>query len=259
MIRRQRGFTLVEVVVAITLLSLLLVGVYTVAVGTMKAKRRIDQSAAIYTAGPAILDLVERDFRSAYFYGVKDMKALKAQRESVSGTECTILDLVTTVRSRNAVEVEDREVRADVTEIGYRLRGSDDNPGCLELYRREQFFFDDDLLRGGDYYLVYDRVKSFTVDFFEQEEQEGSVTSSIAQEEGKETWDTVDAKAMPRAARITLELPAPPELSGDPEAEAKIYKFVRWVLFPTADDRAPKEDAEGNGKGGDGKGGKGGN
>ncbi|MCU0727534.1 MAG: hypothetical protein MUE73_17390, partial [Planctomycetes bacterium] len=101
---------------------------------------------------------------------------------------------------------------------------------------------------GGDYYLVYDRVKSFTVDFYEAPGEEETV-SSIARDEGKETWDSEEAKALPRAARVTVELGPPAEVSDDPSTDERTFRFVRWVLFPTAYDRAPapKEDPPGSG------------
>jgi type II secretion system protein J len=247
-VKRTAGFTLIEVIVALALLGLLTVGAYTVAVGTMKAKIRINEASAVYTAGPTILDIVERDIRGAYLHGVRDLKALKAIRQSLGGAECTLLDLVTTTRSRTSQRVEDRDVRADVTEVGYRLRRSDLFADYLELYRREQFFFDDDLAHGGDYYLVYDRVKSFTVDFFEARGEEETV-SSIARDEGKETWDSEDAKAFPQAARITVELGPPAEVSDDPSGDERTFRFVRWVMFPTAYDRKPPEDPEAPGGG----------
>ena len=236
--RRAPGFTLVELLVGITLLALLLTGVYTVAIGTVKAKRLIDETASIYTAGPEILDLIDKDLRGAYFHGVADMKAMKAQRTSIGGTEVTILDLITTTNSKITKEVDDREVRSDVTEVGYRMRRNDEFSSVLELYRREQFFFDDELIKGGEYYLVYDRVRSLTIDFFEQQ-KEGETTSSIANKDGKEAWDSKDAKGLPRAARIILELAPPVELGADPEADERFYRFVRWVMLPNAFDKEP--------------------
>lgn len=237
-VHRTPGFTLIELMVGITLLAVFLSGVYTVAIGTLQAKRMIDETASIYTAGPEILDLLDRDFRGAYFHGVKDMKAMKAQRTSISGTEVTILDLITTTNSKITKEVDDREVRSDITEIGYRLRRNEQFSGLMELYRREQFFFDGEPLKGGDYYLVYDRVKSLTMDFFEQEE-EGKTTSSISSEEGKETWDSEEAEGLPRAVRIILELAPPVELGADMETDERFYRFERWVMLPNAFDKQP--------------------
>jgi len=249
--RSAAGFTLVELLVGITLLAVFLAGVYTVAIGTLQAKRMIDETAAIYTAGPEILDLLDRDFRGAYLHGVADLKAMKAQRTSVGGTEVTILDLITTTNSKITKEVDDREVRSDITEVGYRLRRNEDFPGMMELYRREQFFFDDEPLKGGDYYLVYDRVRSLVIDFFEQEE-EGRTTSSISAEEGKEGWDSEDAEGLPRAVRITLELAPPVELGADMETDERFYRFVRWVILPTAFDKAPSGDDDAGPDGGPG-------
>lgn len=258
--RPEGGFTIMEITVGIVLLGLLLSGIYTVAIGTLKAKMKIDQLAAVNTAGPKILELVEMDLRGAYMHNVKDSKGLKAQRQSIGGTEVTLLDLITTTNSRLAEEVDDRMVRSDVTEIGYRLRRSDDLPGMLELYRREEFFFDDDPLKGGRYYLVYDRVRSFVIDFYAPPED--STTSSIAKEEGVEQWDSEEEKVLPMAAKITLELGPPEEMTSDLENDERSYRFVRWVLFPTAYDAKPEEQdsgpADGSGQPGGGGGGGGG-
>jgi len=247
---RRAGFTLVEILVAITLLAVFLSGVYTVAIGTLQAKRMIDETSAVYTAGPEILDLIDRDLRGAYYHGVADLKAMKAQRTSVGGVEVTILDLITTSNSTITKEVDDREVRSDVTEVGYRLRQNDDFPGLLELYRREQFFFDDDPLKGGDYHKVYDRVRLLVIDFFEQQ-TEGETTSSISKEDGKETWDSEDAGGLPRAARITLELAPLPKVGLEEESDERFYRFVRWVMMPNAFDREPSGDDD-TGPGGPG-------
>jgi len=246
--RRRGGFTLIEIMVGVALLALFLSGVYSVAVGTLLAKRKIQETQAIFTAGPTILDIVERDLRGAYIVGVKDLKALKAIRQRVGGAEVTLLDVVTTVNSKVSREVDDEIVRSDVTEIGYRIRPNDNYPNLLELYRREEFFFDDDPLKGGEYYLVYDRVRSFTIDFFEYPDATGA-TSNVSREEGKEEWDSEESKELPRAARITLEIGPPPELNPDLETDDRTYKFVRWVLFPNAYDERPEEDQgpEGNG------------
>ncbi len=249
--RGPGGFTLMEVLVGIVLLASFLAGVYTVVVGTLVAKRKIGEAAAVYTAGPRILDLVEKDLRAVYFHGVADGRAFKAKRESRAGAEVTDLDMVTTRNSKVSLEIDGRQVRSDVTEVGYRLRDSRDHPGLLELYRREQFFFDDKPTEGGQYYLVYDRVRAFTIDFFERP-KEGETTSSRAKEDGVEAWDAEDKGELPFAARITLVLAPPPELSRGVEDDARQYRFVRWVLLPTAYDLPPEEDKGPAGPGGPG-------
>jgi len=246
----ERGLTLIEVLVGLVLLSSFIGGIYTVAIGTMQALKKIQELSAIYTGGSEILDLIERDLRGTYFHGVKDLKALEAKTDSIGGEKSTAIDLVTTTNSKNFVKVEgkDEYVRSDVTEVGYRMRPSDNFAGFAELYRREQPFFDDEPLKGGDYYLVYDRVVSLLIEFFEKPEDDSASTSgSLAEESGEEEWDAADKKALPFAARITLTLGAPAEMADNPEEDERRYKFIRWVIFPTAYDEQPKQDDQGPG------------
>ena len=234
--RSESGFTLIEVLVGLALLSALLGGIYTVAVGSMVAKRTIQESAA----GPEILDLIERDLRAAYISGVKDRRAFKAQKQAVGGADVTILDLVTTTNSKVSVEIDKEWIRSDVTEVGYRMKTSSDFPDFLELYRREQFFFDDEPLAGGQYYLVYDRLISLKLTFFEAPDP-NSTSSSRADTEGYEDWDTEDKEGkLPQAVKVVLVLASPPELLRPGAQDEAQYTFVRWVLLPNGFDKEPK-------------------
>jgi prepilin-type N-terminal cleavage/methylation domain-containing protein len=245
--RREAGLTLIEVLVGLVLLSSFIAGIYTVVIGTMQARKKIQEISAVYTAGSEILDIIERDLRGAYFHGVKDGNAFAAKMDSVNGEKCSVVDLVTTTNSKNFVEVDGEYVRSDITEVGYRMKESDDFAGFAELYRREQPFFDEDPLKGGEYYLVYDRVLSMYMEFFEKPDDESSSTTIAAEETGEEDWDAAEKKALPYAARITLVLGAPPELAQNPGEDERRRTFVRWVLFPTAYDEEPKQDDQGPG------------
>ena len=241
----ERGLTLIEILVGLVLLSSFIAGIYTVAIGTMQARKKIQEVSAVYTAGSEILDLIEKDLRGAYIHGVKDKKAFAARMNTVNGEKCTVVDLVTTTNSKNYVEVGGEFVRSDVTEVGYRMKESDDFAGFAELYRREQPFFDDDPLKGGEYYLVYDRVVSMYMEFFEKPDEDSSSSSSAAEETGEEEWESDAEKGLPFAARITLVLGDPAELADNPEKSDRRRKFIRWVIFPTAYDEEPKRDDKG--------------
>ena len=65
---------------------------------------------------------------------IEDLRAFKAQTESRAGIDVTTMDMVTTVDSKVSVDVSGERVRSDVTEVGYRVRESDDYPGVLELF-----------------------------------------------------------------------------------------------------------------------------
>lgn len=63
---RQQGFTLLEIVVAITLVALLLSGVYGVFAGVSKARRRAEIGAELHHRGRVFFERLGRELRSLY-------------------------------------------------------------------------------------------------------------------------------------------------------------------------------------------------
>ena len=63
---KQRGFTLIEIIIATSLFSLLMASYYTVVMNVMILEEHARDQRAFASVGPAILDLVEDDLLSVY-------------------------------------------------------------------------------------------------------------------------------------------------------------------------------------------------
>ncbi len=227
--RRADGLTVLEVLLAATLLLIFLGSLFGLVWATADFRDRIERTSAPYAIGPPVLDLIAEDLRHALLEPYEDFDAFKAEGDTMGGADTTKVDFVTAVASRSKVEVDREWVRSAICEVGYRLRRSETADGLFALYRREDFGVDDKPLEGGKFYKLCDRVTQFRIDFFA--EDPGSPDSDEA--EGELDWDAETEKSLPWGCRVTLSIMPPVELNdrGDPIADVDPLEFVRYVTF----------------------------
>ena len=161
--RRAAGFTLVEVTLTIFIMSLLLVSMTEILTAARTSRDTIHNIQETQLAGPAILDLIERDLRGVFTTSIEPRRQLRLRSRVTLGQDADSLDFTTTTDSKVWSYDGDRALRADVNEVGYRLRPSPESDDFLELYRREDFGIDAEPYDGGSYTFLHDRIKSFDV------------------------------------------------------------------------------------------------
>lgn len=240
MTRRARGMTLLEVLVASALLAVFFVGIFGIVWGTIRTRQEIEKKAIPWAVGPAVLDRIVQDLQLVLNTPFnEDEDVFKGSSEDRDDPE---LDFVAAVPSRSSVEVEGAKVRAQVNEIGYRLHRSSLDSSLFALYRREDFGVDGDPTEGGRFFKLCDRVRSFRVEFFE--EDPGDPNGDDA--EGLESWDARKEKKLPWALRITLVLAPNPDLL-DPEEDARPQDetFVAYVPMRSRLDVQPTQGKPG--------------
>jgi prepilin-type N-terminal cleavage/methylation domain-containing protein len=229
---RERGFTLVEVVVGALVLGIFVSFVYGAVVSAFRVRNVVQSTTSAMSRGTMAIEILARDIESAFSRPIEENEYFKAEEDGGRA----VLDFLTTTDSRRQEEFDRRLLRSDVTEVGYRIRQGESG---YTLYRREQFGVDDRPLEGGDYYKVIDGVKEFTIDWFEKDpSEEGGDEDRDAVTE----WDSKEKKKLPRAGKIVLILDGK---SSDPEkAEETVeFRFTRWVVLPGSHDKEPKAEA----------------
>ena len=171
--RRRRhpklGFTIAEVLITVAIMSLILVAITRVLNSVRVTRDRIHNIQETQLAGPVIIDMIVRDLR-----GIHVMDRPRASHLSVAdrveyGLDADRIDFVTTTNSREARVEGDQLLRADICEVGYMARVRPDDDQFLELYRREDFGVDDEPFSGGRYTFLSDRVKSLTIDVYQED------------------------------------------------------------------------------------------
>lgn len=159
----RRGFTLVEVLLTLLIMSGILLSLTQILHAARRTRDTIHNLQESELAGPAILDRIERDLRGILTYDRTRAQHFKLTNRVVHGFEADSIDFVTTVDSLQLHLEGDVFRRADYNEVGYRLRLNPENDDFLEMYRREDVGIDEEPFFGGEFSFLHDRVKSFNV------------------------------------------------------------------------------------------------
>jgi prepilin-type N-terminal cleavage/methylation domain-containing protein len=237
--RARAGFTLVEVLLTLLIMAGIMVSITQILTAARTSRDTIHNIQETMLAGPAILDLIERDIRSISVYDRTRMMQLRVKNRVTAGLDGDSLDFVANSKSRVLTAIEDRFARSPLCEIGYRLRVRPDDDQFLEIWRREQFGVDDDPFEGGEYQFLHERVKAFDIQAFVEDGPDA---------EPVEEWGTERAEeniGLPTRIEITLTLELAPRLVNEQisflSTDRRTLTYKRILRMPESL-RAEEED-----------------
>ncbi len=266
----DRGFTMIELLIVISIMGGIMAAIYGVLFGTLNGKRQVELRVEGARIGPLILDQIERDIRHVYAANLDFRKVFVGKNYRISGKDADKVHLVSYTPSTMRIEERDKLVFADVNEIGYVVTQSQNGPNgennsdFMTLWRREDFFVDDEPLEGGEGIPLYRRILGFKIRYFDQRGKD-------AKEEEK--WDPDSHPNLPAAMEISLDYEVEPRdrsttLSNE-ELIHRRFSCRRFITFGdeyaaamsvrSATPTAPLDASGGLGGPGGGGGGKGGN
>ena len=220
---RRAGFTLVEVLLTLLIMGGIMLAMTTILTAARTSRDTIHNIQEAQLAGPAIMDLIERDLRGIATYDRPIAGQLRVKNRVMLGIDGDSLDFVTTNDSVVLQDVENRFVRADANEVGYRLRKAQDSDQFLEIYRREGFGVDGDPFEGGNFVFLHDRVKGFDIQCYAKDG---------ADQDPADEWDSgtaSDGTGLPARIEITLTLELAPRLVNEQLLVASIER--RTVVY----------------------------
>jgi prepilin-type N-terminal cleavage/methylation domain-containing protein len=255
---KERGFTLIEMVLAVTLFSFLMTSYYVVFIRVVELEEYARNQRAFASIGPAVLDLVEDDLLSLYTHPREPTAfPFRGTDNSLGGEPADRVDFVARRMSIHQEEFHgnDNWVRSPINEVGYRMVRNLDGLGDVRrLFRREHYYVDETPLQGGDYYEIYDRVIAFDLVYAGYQVEEEDRASLEEQGENEldkfESWDSEERRGFPSAVIVTLTV-EPPQLSvtdraaEKAEGERRRRTFVRVIPLTHAEDVPYPEAAPG--------------
>ena len=213
---RSRGFTLLEVMVAIGIVAMLGVLIYGAFIGMSRSRKNMESVGNRYQQGRQAVDRMARELTSAFLSGHQPFQQLQNIRETMFlGTDNRPADRVDfTSFAYMRLRADSHE--SDQCEISY-FASNDPQSGNLDLVRRVQKHIDDDPTRGGAVQVLAENIDSFDIRYFDPQTGEWI-----------DSWDSVQPAAqigrIPGAVWITLWL------NGNP-GDAPV-KFETKVQIP---------------------------
>lgn len=213
MSRREDGFTLVELMLSVLLIAIIMAIIYGVVVSTVEAAHRVEEINQAGEIGPAILAQVRDDLEGAFL--PKDGEYFVAIPRKGSTGDRDRVDFTVSRMAYGARKEGEEPAFHSVNEVGYQVLDSKTDGTVGVLYRREDFFLDNEPLRGGRLMEIYDRVKHFHLEYYNGEKW-------------LPDWNSKREKnTLPQAVRIELRIVVTDR--GDKNVE---QGFVSVVTFP---------------------------
>lgn len=201
----RAAFTLVEVLVVLLIVSGIMLAMTQLLEAARISRDTIHNIQETQLAGPAIMDLIERDLRALVAYDRPPDQLLRIKNRVILGHDADRIDFLSSTDSVVATEIDRNFLRADLNEVGYMLRVNPADDEFLELYRREDFFVDEDPFEGGAYTFLHDHVKHFDIQVFEEDGRDAKPI---------EEWGVrEDQVGLPKRIEIRLTLEIAPRLT----------------------------------------------
>ncbi|MDF1702219.1 MAG: prepilin-type N-terminal cleavage/methylation domain-containing protein [Planctomycetota bacterium] len=225
----QRGFTLLELVISVALLSTIMVLMYQSLGQTIETRNMVYDELQGPKVANAILAQIFKDFRYIYYGGLQGESGFRGKAVKMAGMDADRVAFITARRTRT-VGTEDDGRRTDddrespLTEVGYACRPHPRHSQWLELWRREDYFVDSKPTEGGFYSLVYDKIRNFRLRFF-------PIPEEATEKQGLEEWDSATKKGLPYAILLKIEFDVNEPLEGETYEPDDIDPIHRILLL----------------------------
>ena len=214
---RNKGFTLLEILIAISILAIVLTTVYAAYTGTLRIVRDTEYGDDIYSMARVTLKRMTDDLESTCTY--KESFKFFSFQNQFDDQKFTDISFLSSAH----VSFDDTP-SAGNARIGYIIREEPDKEKYVLTRRDELFRGEEEKLTDSDGnkgYIICDYVQSVTYTFYDEKGNE------------YETWDsgsdTTKDKA-PVLVSIHLNLT-------NPDDKDNPYRFMTTVRIPTAGDK----------------------
>ncbi len=230
----ERGFTLVEVLLVIVIMSMMFMSISKLMQAARRTRDTIHNFQEMQLAGPAVLELMIRDLRGVFTTSRPRDTWLQVTDRTVNGQDADRIDFVTTTDSL-VVNLSDGSdsVRADINEVGYMMRPNQDNDEFLEIYRREDFGVDEEPFEGGSYIFLSDQVKGLNIEVFTEDGPDAEPYDGWGQDAADE-----ELIGLPAWIRLSLTVELKPRIDRESMdfsgRDRRTMTYTRVVRFPEA-------------------------
>jgi general secretion pathway protein J len=210
-IARSRGMTLFEIVVAVSILTMVAVLIYGVVDSLSRGRKGEGLRSERAHEGREALQRIVRDLSSAYLSThTPAARAQQTERTAFVGRGSTPFDRIDfTAFAHKRTERDAHE--SDQAEIGYFVVPDPELPDKMDLVRREQMPIDLEPLKGGVVNVVAENVSEFHLHYLDP-----------LSSQWVESWDSMQVSGQPN--RLPLAVGIRIVLKGIGEGPAFAYE-----------------------------------
>jgi len=217
----KKGFTLLEVLIAVFILALMSLIIWQITNNTYRGTTKAEKYDSIYQSARLSLKRISDDISMAFLVSPSMLGRLPdgsvAFEPSFISEDAGDSDRADFVSFSNRRLVKN-EKSSDQIEVGYYIadcEGTEEKTSCL--MRRASNYVDKDIKEGGEAFAIAKGVKRFNLEYYDKEKLEW-----------RGGWDSKDPaylNKLPRAARVTLTF-------DDPSGEDEEIIFTETTDIP---------------------------
>jgi len=163
---KKNGFTLIEIIVAISVFATILTIIYSVFYTTVRARQTSGEIAEIYSRGINFLRNFSREIECSYVSPVWQMgprtTIFKSDRDSVNGRD---MDIITFTHLCHQYVENETINQSDHEEVTYFWQRDPDTDN-INLMKRVDSTIDNDPEKGGIVFVALENVVEFRLTFF---------------------------------------------------------------------------------------------
>ncbi len=162
-----RGFTLIEMLIAIAIFALLMISVYQTFDQSFRSYQMVEQSRDLNETARLILDRIQDDLQSAAIFHENVNMVFVGEHGSGTTNRPTDRLVFTTL---NHLSLDPTAPESDLAEVEYGIRPDPDTHQPL-LLRREKPYLDEDHTQGGVLMVLSDHVMGLGFKYFDGTDQ----------------------------------------------------------------------------------------
>jgi type II secretion system protein J len=185
----RAGFTLIEILVASAIASIILVIVYTSYRSIVQSIKKATGNAEFYENVNLAISKIDTDISNTY-YARNNKKTFFVSEESAGNNNCYFITV-----NHNTINFTGDPAKpcpaGDIQEIGYYLKADKSTQGLFSLIKHEKPYYWYDPLTGGTDNILLRNVVSLKFEFLKGNDWD-------------ELWDSRQNSLFPRAVKTTL-------------------------------------------------------
>jgi general secretion pathway protein J len=214
---QSQGFTLIEILLAIFIFSIVLSAIYGSYTGTFRVIDTAESQAAVFRQARIAMVRITEDLASSYYSeAITDVERFVGTEQELQGMRADTLRFI----SKAHLLFNDQELAAGTAQIFYEVREELTGEG-LALYRHDTPELAGESGEGGGGLLLSDRLQEVRFSYYDAAGNE------------QDSWDAASVDFMDKAARERIPRMVAIRLAfaneKDPE---KPYIFMTSVILP---------------------------